>query len=140
MVNDTARLSTRGQIFALAKLFVDQSSKCHLKKIKMQTTFSRLVRFNLHVYGIWPYAPSNVLFRLYWIIMLSTAQVFQYRYVIVNIHMDDFSELMDGIGSAMASSLLYIKLVLLWFNQRYDAFTQISRVIGYKKLISFDVS
>ncbi|XP_019882105.2 odorant receptor 67c-like isoform X2 [Camponotus floridanus] len=84
----------------------------------MQTTISRLVRFNLHIYGIWPYVPSTVLFRLYWIIMLSTAQVFQYRYVIVNIHMDDFSELMDGIGSAMASSLLYIKLVLLWSNQR----------------------
>lgn len=56
--------------------------------------------------------------------MLSTAQVFQYRYVIVNIHMDDFSQLMDGVGSAMASSLLYMKLVLLWTNQRYDAFTE----------------
>ncbi|EFN71823.1 Putative odorant receptor 13a [Camponotus floridanus] len=91
---------------------------CCLGFLIVITTISRLVRFNLHIYGIWPYVPSTVLFRLYWIIMLSTAQVFQYRYVIVNIHMDDFSELMDGIGSAMASSLLYIKLVLLWSNQR----------------------
>ncbi|GAB1863051.1 Odorant receptor [Camponotus japonicus] len=84
----------------------------------MRTTISRLVKFSLYIYGIWPYVPSTVLFRLYWIMMLSTAQVFQYRYVIVNIYMDDFSELMDGISSAMASSLLYIKLVLLWSNQR----------------------
>ncbi|CAL1674361.1 unnamed protein product [Lasius platythorax] len=84
----------------------------------MQTTLSRLVRFGLHIYGIWPYAPSTLLFRLYWIMMLSTAQVFQYGYVIVNIHMDDFSQFMDGVSSAMASSLLYIKLVLLWTNQR----------------------
>ncbi|KAF3054419.1 Odorant receptor 112 [Nylanderia fulva] len=84
----------------------------------MKTTLSRLVRFNLHIYGIWPYVPSTVLFRLYWIMMLSTAQVCQYGYVVVNIHMDDFSQFMDGVSSAMASSLLYIKLVLLWTNQR----------------------
>jgi len=143
VVNDTVRLSIRGQILVLAKLFVHQSSKfSRLTKIKMQTTISRLLRFNLHIYGIWPYVPSTVLFRLYWIIMLSTAQVFQYRYVIVNIHMDDFSELMDGIGSAMASSLLYIKLVLLWSNQRYNAFTKYYTNLAcyrihYKKLISF---
>ncbi|XP_039309964.1 uncharacterized protein LOC105193486 [Solenopsis invicta] len=82
------------------------------------TTLSRLVRFGLHVYGIRPYVTSTVVFRLYWIIMLSTAQVFQYRYVVMNIHMDDFSEYMDGVSSAMASSLLYIKLIILWTHER----------------------
>jgi len=82
------------------------------------TTLSRLVRLGLHFYGIWPYVPSTVIFRLYWIIMMSTAQVFQYRYVIMNIHMDDFSEYMDGVGSAITSSLLYIKFVILWTHQR----------------------
>ena len=82
------------------------------------TTLSRLVRFGLHVYGIRPYVTSTVVFRFYWIIMLSTAQVFQYRYVVMNIHMDDFSEYMDGVSSAMASSLLYIKLVILWTHER----------------------
>lgn len=104
-----------------------------LKRIKMRTTLSRLVRFGLHIYGIWPYAPSTVLFRLYWIMMLSMAQVFQYRYVIVNIHMDDFSQFMDGVSSAMASSLLYIKLVLLWTNQRYDVHLQnITNLVFYR--------
>ncbi|XP_011065055.1 PREDICTED: uncharacterized protein LOC105152445 isoform X3 [Acromyrmex echinatior] len=81
-------------------------------------TLSRLVKFGLHVYGIWPYASFTVVFRSYWIIMLSIAQVFQYRYVIMNIHMDDFSQYMDGVSSAMASTLLYTKLVILWTHQR----------------------
>ncbi|XP_012061505.1 PREDICTED: odorant receptor 30a-like [Atta cephalotes] len=82
------------------------------------TTISRLIKFGLHIYGVWPYVSSTIVFRLYWIIMLSMAQVFQYGYVIMNIHMDDFSEYMDGVSSAMTSSLLYIKLVILWTNQR----------------------
>ncbi|XP_011631793.1 uncharacterized protein LOC105423657, partial [Pogonomyrmex barbatus] len=92
------------------------------------TTISRLVKFGLHIYGIWPYVPSTVIFRLYWIIMLSMAQTFQYRYVVVNIHMDDFSQYMDGVSSAMASSLFYIKLVILWTHQRifFDVLQMIS--------------
>ncbi|EFN78836.1 Putative odorant receptor 92a [Harpegnathos saltator] len=49
---------------------------------------------------------------------LSTAQVFQYGYVVVNSDTDNFSEFMDGVSSAMASSLLFIKLIILWINQR----------------------
>ncbi|XP_024876465.1 odorant receptor 22c-like isoform X1 [Temnothorax curvispinosus] len=87
-----------------------------------RTTFSRLIRCTLHICGIWPYVPSTVVFRLYWIIALSTAQVFQYRYVVMNFHVDDFAEYMDGVSCTMSSSLLYIKLVILWFYQRifYD--------------------
>ncbi|XP_071568908.1 odorant receptor 22c-like [Temnothorax nylanderi] len=93
-----------------------------------RTTLSRLVRFGLHIYGIWPYVPSTVVFRLYWIIALSTAQVFQYRYVVMNIHIDDFSKYMDGVSSAMVSSLFYIKLIILWIYQRifYDLLQMMS--------------
>ncbi|XP_067205422.1 uncharacterized protein [Linepithema humile] len=82
------------------------------------STLSPVIKIGLHIFGVWPYLPSTILFRSYWIVMLSTAQVFQYRYVLVNIGMDDFSQFMDGVSSAMASSLLYIKLVILWVNQR----------------------
>jgi len=82
------------------------------------STLSRLVKIGLHIFGVWPYLSSTILFRSYWIVMLSTAQIFQYRYVLVNIGMDDFSQFMDGVSSALASSLLYIKLVTLWINQR----------------------
>ncbi|XP_067206892.1 odorant receptor 13a-like [Linepithema humile] len=82
------------------------------------TTVSRVVRIGLHIYGVWPYVSSTVFFRLYWIVILGMAQVFQYRYVMVNIGMDDFSQFMDGVSSALAWSLFYIKLVILWINQR----------------------
>ncbi|XP_032669890.1 odorant receptor 67c-like [Odontomachus brunneus] len=81
-------------------------------------TLSQIVKVGLHFYGIWPYLKSTVMWRLYWIMALSTAQVFQYNYVVVNSDTDNFSEFMDGLGSAMASSLLFIKLGLLWINQR----------------------
>lgn len=70
-------------------------------------TVSRLVKFGLHIFGIWPYVPSAVLFRLYWIVAMSTAQVFEYRFVVVNVHMDNFSEYIDGVSNAMVSSLFY---------------------------------
>jgi len=85
------------------------------------TTLSRLVKIGLHVYGIWPYVPSTVVFKLYWIIMLSTAQVFQYWHVVINIHMDDYiygrirtPSNIYAVSSIMRYSLLYIKFVILW--------------------------
>ncbi|XP_011148049.3 odorant receptor 4 isoform X2 [Harpegnathos saltator] len=82
------------------------------------STFSQIVKIGLHFFGVWPYLPSTVLFRSYCIMALSTAQVFQYGYVVVNSDTDNFSEFMDGVSSAMASSLLFIKLIILWINQR----------------------
>ncbi|XP_026823994.1 uncharacterized protein LOC113561623 [Ooceraea biroi] len=98
------------------------------------TTLSRLIRIGLHIFGVWPYVSSTVLFRLYWIVMLSTAQVFQYRYVVVNIHMDDFSQFMDGVSSAMASSLLFIKLIILWINQRVLCYRKYRKLRNEKVL------
>ncbi|XP_032669907.1 odorant receptor 22c-like [Odontomachus brunneus] len=54
---------------------------------------------------------------------LGTAQIFQYGYVVVNSDSDNFSEFMDGVSSAMAHSLLYIKLIILWINQRLGVLT-----------------
>ncbi|XP_020289116.1 uncharacterized protein LOC109857342 [Pseudomyrmex gracilis] len=87
------------------------------KKMRM-TTLSRAVTFGLHVFGVWPYVPSTILFRFYWTVMLGMIQIFQYWYLITNVHTDDFSQFMDGVSCVLATSLLYIKLVILWFNQR----------------------
>ncbi|XP_020289082.1 odorant receptor 13a-like [Pseudomyrmex gracilis] len=81
------------------------------------TTLSHGVTFGLHIFGIWPFLPSTILFRFYWIVVYSTIQIFQYRYLIMNIH-TDFSQFMDGVSNVLACSLLYIKVVILWVNQR----------------------
>ncbi|KAF3054418.1 Odorant receptor 146 [Nylanderia fulva] len=82
------------------------------------STVSRAVKIGLHACGIWPYLPSTVLYRFLWTVLLSTIQIFQYRYVMVHYYTDSFSNFMDGVSSAMTYSLLLIKLVILWANQR----------------------
>ncbi|XP_014480015.1 PREDICTED: odorant receptor 4-like [Dinoponera quadriceps] len=76
-----------------------------------------MVKAGLYFYGVRPYLPSTLLFRSYWVVALGTAQVFQYGYVVYS-DPDSFSEFMDGVSSAMAHSLLFIKLIILWVNQR----------------------
>ncbi|XP_014480016.1 PREDICTED: odorant receptor 4-like [Dinoponera quadriceps] len=48
---------------------------------------------------------------------LGTAQIFQYGFVIYN-KRDNFPEFIDGLSSALANSLFFIKLIILWVNQR----------------------
>ncbi|XP_019699280.1 odorant receptor 24a-like [Harpegnathos saltator] len=82
------------------------------------STLSRVVEVGLHACGIWPYLPSTVICRLFWIVLLGTAQVLQYQYLLIHYHSDNFSDFMDGMSSAMAYTLLFIKLTILWANQR----------------------
>nr|XP_012219937.1 PREDICTED: uncharacterized protein LOC105670797 [Linepithema humile] len=82
------------------------------------STVSRAVKIGLHACGVWPYLPSTVFYRLFWILMLSAPQILQYQYLAIHYQGDDFSDFMDGVSSAMAYSLLFIKLTILWVNQR----------------------
>ncbi|XP_018401481.1 PREDICTED: uncharacterized protein LOC108778727 [Cyphomyrmex costatus] len=82
------------------------------------STISRAVKIGLHAYGIWPYLPSTILFRLLCIVMFGTVQFFQYQYVVIHFYIDNFSDLMDGVSSAMTYSLFIIKLIILWANQQ----------------------
>lgn len=82
------------------------------------STVSRVVKIGLRTYGIWPYLPSTALCRLLCIMLLSAAQIFQYRYLLINYRTDSFSNFMDGMSSAMTYSLLFMKLAILWINER----------------------
>lgn len=82
------------------------------------STVSRVVEIGLRTCGIWPYLPSTVLYRLFWIVMLGTVQVLQYQYLVIHYHSNNFSDFMDGVSSAMAYTLFFIKLAILWANQR----------------------
>ncbi|XP_072750608.1 odorant receptor 13a-like [Anoplolepis gracilipes] len=82
------------------------------------STVSRVVKIGLRACGIWPYLPSTVLYRLLWIVLLTAAQIFQYRYLAVHYYTDSFSNFMDGMSSTMTYSLFFIKLIILWINER----------------------
>ncbi|KAL6254504.1 hypothetical protein P5V15_014557 [Pogonomyrmex californicus] len=104
------------------------------------STVSRVVKIGLSVCGIWPYLPSTVLYRLFWIVMLSTVQFFQYHYVAVHYYTDSFSNFMDGVSSAMTYSLLFIKLGILWVNQRTFSDILQMMVVDWKNCILTDCS
>jgi len=66
--------------------------------------------------------------------MLSTIQVFQYRYR-DDEHKSDFPEYMDGVSSAMASSLFCIKLIIIWTHYRYLLKLPLSKKMSNDQLI-----
>ncbi|XP_025163810.1 odorant receptor 4-like isoform X2 [Harpegnathos saltator] len=82
------------------------------------STLSRVMEIGLQACGVWPYLPSTVLYRLLWVVTLGIVQVLQYQYLLIHYHSDNFADFMDGVSSTMAYTLLFIKLIILWANQR----------------------
>ncbi|KAL0134021.1 hypothetical protein PUN28_001133 [Cardiocondyla obscurior] len=104
------------------------------------STVSRLVNIGLRAYGIWPYLPFTVLVRFFWVVILSVVQVFQYRYVVTHFQRGNFSDLMDGVSSTMAYSLLIVKLSILWVNQRTFFNILQMMALDWKKCVLTDCS
>ncbi|XP_012526710.2 odorant receptor 2a isoform X1 [Monomorium pharaonis] len=85
-------------------------------------TVSRSIEIGLRVIGVWPDSSYMVLRRAFWMITLTMAQTFQYRYFLIHVRTDDLSHLMDGLSTTMSYSLLLLKLTIFWINRRifYD--------------------
>ncbi|XP_077261487.1 odorant receptor 82a-like isoform X2 [Temnothorax americanus] len=85
-------------------------------------TVSRSIEIGLRVIGVWPDSSCTVLRRAFWMITLTMAQTFQYRYFVIHVRTDDLSHLMDGLSTTMSYSLLLLKLTIFWINRRifYD--------------------
>lgn len=82
------------------------------------TTVSPSVQFGLRVIGIWPGSPYAVLYRVFWTISLGLAQTFQFQYIVACIKTNDFPNLVDSVSTTLPYSLLCVKLIILWLNQR----------------------
>ncbi|GAB1863026.1 Odorant receptor [Camponotus japonicus] len=93
------------------------------------TTVSPTVEFGLRAIGIWPGSPRSTLYRICWTISLGLAQMFQFRYIVVCIKTNNFLDLVDSISTTLPYSLLCLKLIILWLNQRLfnNILTSISR-------------
>lgn len=81
-------------------------------------TVSRSIEIGLRVIGVWPDSSCMVLRRAFWMITLTMAQTFQYRYFVIHVRTDDLSHLMDGLSTTMSYSLLLLKLMIFWINRR----------------------
>ncbi|XP_011148047.1 odorant receptor 4-like isoform X2 [Harpegnathos saltator] len=76
------------------------------------------IKFVLRIFGVWPNASCVVLRRLFWSVLLIVTQVFQYAYFVVHLRTDDLPDLMDSLSCALAYTLLLIKLIIFWVNER----------------------
>ncbi|KAL6429659.1 hypothetical protein ACFW04_007525 [Cataglyphis niger] len=85
-------------------------------------TVSRSIEIGLRVIGVWPDSSYAFLRRAFWMITLTIAQTFQYRYFVVHVRTEDLSHLMDGLSTTMSYSLLLLKLTIFWLKRRifYD--------------------
>ncbi|XP_025163762.1 odorant receptor 4-like [Harpegnathos saltator] len=79
---------------------------------------SRSIEIGLRVIGVWPDSSFSSLRRAFWMITLTIAQTFQYRYFVVHVRTDDLSRLMDGLSTTMSYSLLLLKLTIFWIHRR----------------------
>lgn len=81
------------------------------------TTVSPPVKFGLRAIGIWP-GSYSILYRTFWTISLGLAQTFQFRYIVACIETANFLDLVDSVSTTLPYSLLCLKLIILWQNQR----------------------
>ncbi|XP_011694619.1 PREDICTED: odorant receptor 4-like [Wasmannia auropunctata] len=95
----------------------------------LTTTVSSPVEFGLRAIGIWPGASRSILYRTFWTISLGLAQTFQFRYIAGCIETANFLDLVDSVSTTLPYSLLCLKLVILWQNQKLfnEILTSMSR-------------
>lgn len=61
---------------------------------KSEDKYDRVMKISLSACEICLYLLSTILFP-FWIVMLGTAQFFQYQYVTMHLYTDNFSDLME---------------------------------------------
>ncbi|XP_071643802.1 uncharacterized protein [Temnothorax longispinosus] len=86
--------------------------------MKCTTTISRSVEIGLRFIGMWP---DSAYPNLYWFSYMTTiaiAQYYQYAYIFAHIDSNDIWLLMDCLSLTLAYSLVFLKLLILWWNRR----------------------
>ncbi|XP_006624414.2 odorant receptor 85b-like [Apis dorsata] len=78
---------------------------------------NRPLEYSLRIFGIWPDSPYPKLKIIIWIIILPTFLVFQYWYCITHIKLG-LIDLLDGLSLTLSNTLVFIKLIVIWFHKR----------------------
>ncbi|XP_071568995.1 odorant receptor 82a-like [Temnothorax nylanderi] len=87
--------------------------------MKRTTTISRSIEIGLRFIGMWP---DSAYPNLYWFSYMTTiaiAQYYQYAYIFAHIDSNDIWLLMDCLSLTLAYSLVFLKLLILWWNRRF---------------------
>ncbi|KAL6254523.1 hypothetical protein P5V15_014576 [Pogonomyrmex californicus] len=94
----------------------------------LTTTVSPTVEFGLRAIGIWS-GSYSILYRTLWTISLGLAQILQFKYIATCVETANFPDLVDSVSTTLPYSLLCLKLIMLWLNQRLfnDILSSMSR-------------
>ncbi|XP_012346812.2 odorant receptor 63a-like isoform X2 [Apis florea] len=77
-------------------------------------SISHPIVIGLRLTGIWPKSSYEIIVRFIWVIIMMCAQIFQYRYIINHIDLDNLADLIDSVSTTLPYSLLCFKLISFW--------------------------
>ncbi|XP_053984374.1 odorant receptor 82a-like [Hylaeus volcanicus] len=74
------------------------------------------VEIGLRLTGIWPSSHQNI-FRFLWVVVMATAQISQYWYIIKHLNYNNFTKVVECVSTALPYSLFCFKLVTFWIKR-----------------------
>ncbi|XP_043681048.1 uncharacterized protein LOC122635189 isoform X1 [Vespula pensylvanica] len=83
-----------------------------------EKSISAPIEFGLRLIGLWPNYTYAIFHRILWTITMIFVLFFEYVYVVMHIKTDELPDLMDSLTITLSNSLLFVKLIILWFNDR----------------------
>ncbi|KAL2738912.1 odorant receptor 63a-like isoform X2 [Vespula squamosa] len=83
-----------------------------------EKSISAPIEFGLRLIGLWPNYTYAIFHRIIWTITMIFVLFFEYVYVVMHIKTDELPDLMDSLTITLSNSLLFVKLIILWFNDR----------------------
>ncbi|XP_020289086.1 odorant receptor Or2-like [Pseudomyrmex gracilis] len=83
-----------------------------------KSTIDRKLFFLLPFFGIWSSNTCIFISRVFWLVSLAFVEFCHCRYFVKHFNPDDFINLIDCMSSFLAYGKTYIKLIVLWINQK----------------------
>ncbi|KAL2738913.1 odorant receptor 22c-like [Vespula squamosa] len=93
-------------------------NRYYMTETTINSPISKLIELGLYFIGLWPNYTYSIIHRILWIVILGIVLILEYRYILLHIATDDLADLMDCFSITVSNSLLFIKLIILWFKQR----------------------
>ncbi|XP_031774690.1 odorant receptor 4-like [Apis florea] len=84
----------------------------------LKTIITCPIEVCLRLIGVWPYSSYRIVQRVFWTIIMGNSTVFQLWYCISYFKTADLLDLLDGITLTLSNTVLFFKLIILWFNYR----------------------
>lgn len=83
-----------------------------------ETTISYPIELCLRIVGVWPKSSHTILQRAFCFNFIGILLTFQAWYCISNVKSLDLLELLDGLSVTVSNAVIFLKLLIIWYNYR----------------------